>query len=288
MKIVVLSGKGGTGKTSVAASLAVSLSDKYKILLVDADVDCPNEHLIFRGKEKDKKDVYASKIAVVKKEIPYEECDGICQFNAIKKENGNAAVDSSACEGCGACAVACPEAFELKDIKTGDMVIYSGKEFNLVSGKLLPGEKNSGKIVHEIRKKADEVSKQENDDVILIDSAAGIGCPVIASVMGCNYAIAVVEPTPASISSVKRALEVVKHFAIPYSVVINKMSLSKENEERIRKELGENIIGEIPYDKELPKLLANKIPPIKGKGDSADSLRRISGNVGKIISEFRK
>jgi len=283
MKIVVLSGKGGTGKTSVAASLAVSLSDNHKILLVDADVDCPNEHLIFQGKEKEKKDVYASKTAFMKKEISYEKCKGICQFDAIKKVNGNAAVDARVCEGCGACAVACPEAFELKDIKTGDMIIYEG-EFTLVSGKLLPGEKNSGKIVHEIRKKADDTAKQESAEVILIDSAAGIGCPVIASVMGCNYAIAVVEPTPASISSVKRALEVVKHFGIAYSVVINKVGLSKENKDRIRNELA-NIIGEIPYDKELPKLLANKIPPIKGKGESADALRKISENVEKIIEE---
>jgi len=288
MKIVVLSGKGGTGKTSLAASLAVFISENHKILLVDADVDCPNEHLIFEGKEKEKKDVYASKIAVLKKEIPFEKCRGICQFDAIKDENGNAAVDARACEGCGACAVACPEAFEMKDIKTGDMVVYEGAKFNLVSGKLLPGEKNSGKIVHEIRKKADEVAENENDEVILIDSAAGIGCPVIASVMGCNYAVVVVEPTPASISSVKRAIEVVKHFAIPYSVVMNKAGLSEENEEMIRKELGQNIIGEIPYDKELPKLLANKIPPIKGKGKSAQALMKISENIEKTISEFRK
>jgi len=283
MKIVVLSGKGGTGKTSVAASLAVFLSENHRILLVDADVDCPNEHIIFEGNEKERKDVYASKTAVVKKEIAYKKCEGICQFDAIKKENGNAVVDARACEGCGACAVACPEAFELKDIKTGDMIIYKGEKFNLVSGKLLPGEKNSGKIVHEIRKKADELAEQENAEVIIIDSAAGIGCPVIASVMGCNYAIAVVEPTPASISSVKRAIEVVKHFAIPYSVVVNKVGISKENEDMIRKELGENIMGEIPYDKELPKLLANKIPPINGEGDSAYALRKISESVGKII-----
>ena len=285
MKIVVLSGKGGTGKTSVAASLAVALSDKYKILLVDADVDCPNEHLVFEGKEIEKKDVYASKLAVAKKSIPYEECKGICQFDAIKEVNGKAVVDARACEGCGACSVACPEAFELKDIKSGEMIIYKGKEFNLVSGKLLPGEKNSGKVVHEIRKKADEIEKKENIEVVLIDSAAGIGCPVIASVMGCNYAIAVVEPTPASISSLKRAIEVVKHFAIPYSLVINKVGLSKENEDRIRKELGESLLGEIPYDEELPKLLANKIPPIKGEGKSADALKNISGNVEKIIEE---
>ena len=287
MKIVVLSGKGGTGKTSVAASFAASLSENHKILLVDADVDCPNEHLIFEGKEKGKKDVYASKLAIVKKEIPYEKCEGICQFDAIKPVNGKAVVDVRACEGCGACTIACPDAFELKDIKSGEMIIYQGKKFNLVSGKLLPGEKNSGKVVHEIRKKADEIEEEESIDVVLIDSAAGIGCPVIASVMGCNYAIAVVEPTPASISSVKRALEVVKHFAIPYAVVINKVGISEENEDIIRKELGENIIGEIPYDKELPKLLASKIPPIKGKGKSADALRKISGNIEKIISEFR-
>jgi MinD superfamily P-loop ATPase len=287
MKIVILSGKGGTGKTSVAASLAVALSQKYKILLVDADVDCPNEHLVFEGKEIEKKDVYASKLAVVKKEIPYEECEGICQFDAIKNVSGKAVINPRVCEGCGACAVACPDAFELKDIKSGEMIIYQGKKFNLVSGKLLPGEKNSGKVVHEIRKKADEVEKKENIGVVLIDSAAGIGCPVIASVMGCNYAIAVVEPTPASISSVKRALEVVKHFAIPYSIVINKVGLSKENEDRIRKELGENVIGEISYDEELPKLLANKIPPIRGKGKAAEALKNISKNVEKLI-EARK
>jgi MinD superfamily P-loop ATPase len=164
------------------------------------------------------------------------------------------------------------------------MVIYRGKEFSLVSGKLLPGEKNSGKIVHEIRKKADEVAENENAKTILIDSAAGIGCPVIASVMGCDYAILVVEPTPASISSMGRALEVVSHFSIPYSIVLNKSGISKENEERIRREFGESIIGEIPYDEELPKLLARKIPPIRGSGSAARALRQISENVEKTIS----
>ncbi len=283
MRIAVLSGKGGTGKTSIASSLAVFLSEKHKILLVDADVDCPNEHLVFEGEEKERKDVYASKLAIVKQPTPYEKCKGICQFGAIRPLDGNATVDARACEGCGACSIALPDSFELKDTKTGDMIVYRGKSFTLVSGKLLPGEKNSGKIVHEIRKKADEVANSENAGVQLIDSAAGIGCPVIASVMGCDYALLVAEPTPASISSMKRALEVVLHFSIPYSIVINKVGISEENEERIREEFPENIIGEIPYDEELPKLLAQKVPPIRGAGPSALALKQVSENVEKAM-----
>lgn len=283
MKIAILSGKGGTGKTSIASSLAVFLSQKHKILLVDADVDCPNEHLVFGGEEKEREDVYASKLAIVKRPIPYEKCGWVCQFGAIRPLNGNAFVDARACEGCGACSIAFPDSFELKGTKTGDMIIYRGKGFSLVSGKLLPGEKNSGKIVHEIRKRADEVAKNEGAEIQLIDSAAGIGCPVIASVIGCNYAILVVEPTPASISSVKRALEVVLHFSIPHSVVVNKAGISAENEGRIRKEFVGKILGEIPYDEELPGLLAKGVPPITGSGPAARALERISKNVESLI-----
>lgn len=286
MRIAILSGKGGTGKTSVASSLAVFLSEKHRILLVDADVDCPNEHLVFEGEEKEREDVYASKLATVKRPTPYEKCKGICQFGAIRPQDGNAVVDARACEGCGACSIALPDSFALKDTKAGDMIVYRGKSFTLVSGKLLPGEKNSGKIVHEIRKKADEVAEAENADIQIIDSAAGIGCPVIASVMGCDYALLVAEPTPASISSMKRALEVVLHFSIPHSIILNKVGISEENEKRIRTEFQEKIMGEIPYDEELPRLLAQKVPPIRGGGPSSLALKQISENVEKAIWEM--
>ncbi|MFA5050354.1 MAG: ATP-binding protein [Candidatus Micrarchaeia archaeon] len=286
MKIVILSGKGGTGKSVITSSLAVELSKEFKIVLVDADADCPNQHILFKGRIIKKEPIQASKTAIldIKKCSLCKTCINVCQFGAIKEYGKEITIDPMKCEGCGACTYVCPKnAIKLWPKINGYLIIKKTKKFSLVYGKLLPGESASGKVVFEAKKAGENISQKENSDLILIDSAAGIGCPVIASITGSNYVIGVVEPTQTSIRNLERALEVVKHFGVPYSIVMNKVGISKEFEEKIENEFGDKIIGKIPYDDNIPYLLAEGIPPVLGKGISKEKLKEFTKNVKEII-----
>jgi MinD superfamily P-loop ATPase len=283
-RIAILSGKGGVGKSSIAASIAIALKDKFKIVLVDTDADCPNQHILFEGKEKSMKVLQVSHTA----KIDYEKCKrcgkcaNVCKFDALDYRE-KPVISELFCEGCNACAVACPYgAIEMIPVANGEAKVIETEEgFPLVYGKLYPGKSGSGKIVHDVREIADGIAK--NSDLAIIDSAAGIGCPVIASIMGCDYAIGVVEPTQSSISDLERAVETAEHFNIPYGVVVNKAGISAENEKRIRNMWGGKIMAELPYDTEVPKLLARKLPPIYAKSEISKKLKDLSKAVEDLF-----
>lgn len=284
MKLVILSGKGGTGKSTITSSLALSLSKEKKLVLVDADADCPNQHILFPGKLIRKEPLKITKIAVVdqSKKINSKKPEEVCRFDAIKVTNETATIDRFKCEGCGACAIVCPDAISLQPKLSGELIVKQTDNFPLVYGKLEPGESGSGKVVFEAKKAAEEIART-NAELTLIDAPAGIGCPVIAAVTGCNYAIGVVEPTPASIANLERALEVVDHFKIPFSVVMNKQGISEKYEKMIVEKFKDKLIASIPYDEEIPHLLAEGIPPIKGNGEAAKSLKKLVKKVEAYV-----
>lgn len=272
MRIVVLSGKGGTGKTTVTSSLALALSRKRKLVLVDADADCPNQHMLFKGDPFTETPLRLTKTAVVDTSIEVDKgIESVCRFAAISVQGKTAHVDPHRCEGCGACAIV-SKAFSLKPKLTGRLVMRMTEAFPLVYGQLEPGESGSGKVVFEARKAAEGLGRP----LMVIDAPAGIGCPLIAAVTGTEHAIGVVEPTPASMANLERALDVVRHFKVPYSVVLNKEGLSKEHEDAIRMRYGDRLIASIPYDEEVPRLLAKGIPPIEGTGDASKALRQMA------------
>ena len=285
MKIAIFSGKGGTGKSSVVSSLACGMEGK-RLVLADTDVDCPNQHLLFTGKTIRKKRLHVSETAVFDDNgIAPSICPEVCRFDAIRIVNKKAVIDKVKCEGCGACVLAYPEALRLVPKFSGEIIVRKTPDFHLIYGKLEPGESGSGKVVFEVKKIADEIAKREKAELIIVDAPAGIGCPVIAAITGCDYAIGIVEPTPASIANLERALEVVKHFNIPYSIVINKKGISGLHEKIIRKKFGKTVIAEIPYDEEIPGLLARGIAPIKGRGDGAKYLKKAVGNIEKLVED---
>jgi MinD superfamily P-loop ATPase len=258
VKIAILSGKGGTGKSSATSSIALAISKKRKIVLVDADADCPNQHILFPGKKLKEKEISVSKIAVI---------------------------DYRKCSRCGACTVVCPnKAIRLIPKKSGSITAIKTRHFPLVYGRLLPGSSGTGKVVYEIKKLAEEIGKKEKANIILIDSSPGIGCPVIASITGCDHVVGIVEPTPTSITALERALKVVAHFNIPFSIAVNKAGISRKNEQRIEKKFGKNIIARIPYDDEIPRLLAKGIPPLLGKGRGASGFKELAEAVWDIIN----
>jgi MinD superfamily P-loop ATPase len=222
-RVTVLSGKGGVGKSSVTASLAITLSGKHKIICADCDVDAPNLALVFGLNNNDFEEwrpLTTNKKAKLNPEKcnGCEKCKNICHFDAIDwDDRKNMPVFKDfGCEGCGVCRMICPQkAIELADIenaKTGFAKTKYG--FFVVTGQLEIGESGSGKVVSAVKNLAE--LKSRDSEIMLIDAAAGIGCPVIASVTGSDYVIAVTEPTPSGFSDLKRALKMVDHFKIPH------------------------------------------------------------------------
>ncbi|MCK4525606.1 MAG: ATP-binding protein, partial [Candidatus Andersenbacteria bacterium] len=256
MKIAITGGKGGTGKSMVATSLAVEFAKKEKTMLVDADVECPNDHLLL--------DVKRKKYIVVYQPIPKWDfskcvkcgrCADVCKQNAIVFVKGKyPAFIKDICIGCKACLVSCPEN-AITETKKEIGTIYTGKNYdvNLVSGELKLGELASGEVVSEVRKYSDEINNRMKADIVLIDSAAGVGCPVIASLIGTDRIIAVTEPTPSALHDLKRVLYLANHFGIKHGIVINKFDLAKNfcaKIEKFAKEKNIPIVGKIPYRKD--------------------------------------
>jgi len=264
-KITILSGKGGVGKSSIAASLAVLLAKRMKIIVADCDVDAPNLALVLGVKKFQKSEkIQTSEKAVIDyaKCIECKKCYNNCCFNAIQWKD-DPVINNMLCEGCGVCKLVCHQD-AIKLIKVENAAINYGRTnygFRIVSGQLKIGESGSGRVVTEVRKRAMETGK--SSDIMLIDASAGIGCPVIASVAGVDYVIAVTEPTPSALSDLKRALEMVKNFKIPVGIVINRYDINKESTKDIEsfaKKEGIKILGKIHYDKKFVEALVNLKP----------------------------
>jgi len=271
----VLSGKGGVGKSSIAASLAVLLSRDHRVVAVDCDVDAPNLGLLLGLTEKDfnKEVVSVSQRAFLLPEkcTHCGRCVETCVFSAIEP---GPKFNHFLCEGCGACQLVCPSgAIELRDVESGWIGVARG-DFPVVGGQLKMGQSGSGKIVELVKGKAEGI----DHDLMLVDSAAGIGCPVIASVKGSDFVVAVTEPTPSGLSDLKRAMQVVEHFGIESGIVVNKADLNPDFLEEIKdyaSDSGKPILVEIPYDKAFVQAAVNLQPPVVYKPELEKFFRRI-------------
>ena len=257
MKIAITGGKGGTGKSMIATSLAVEFAKNKKTILIDADVECPNDHLLLSVKRKSFIKIYQP---IPKwdfdKCTKCGKCASVCKQNAIIfVKNKYPAFVKDLCIGCNACRIVCPEN-AISETKKEIGKIYIGKNYNvnLISGELKLGQLASGEVVVEVRKYSEKINKEIKAEVILIDSAAGIGCPIIASLIGTDYIIAVTEPTPSALYDLKRVLYLADYFQIKHGIVINKYNLAKKfylKIERFAKENNIAILGKIPYQKDF-------------------------------------
>ena len=262
-EIVVISGKGGTGKTSIVASFAALANNA---VFADCDVDAADLHLILQPNIKQTHDFSGGKRASVIKEkcIGCGKCEEVCNFDAALF-NGPAndvvertyTIDSIACEGCKVCVEFCPaDAIEFKDAVNGQWFISETRFGPMVHAKLGIAEENSGKLVSLIRKEAKKIAELQSRELLIIDGSPGIGCPVIASITGADLVLAVTEPTLSGAHDLDRVIELTGHFAIPTAVCINKYDINPEVARTIEKKAGEKnlkVIGKIAYDQTVTK-----------------------------------
>ncbi len=246
-QLAVVSGKGGTGKTTVTAALSILSTNK---VMIDCDVDASNLHLILNPEIQMWTDFYSGKIASINPALCTKcgLCIDTCRFDAI---NSNFEVEKVSCEGCGACEVVCPEnAISLYTNHAGKWFISNTDWGKLIHAELGIAEDNSGKLVSCIRQKAESLSEQQSNDLIIIDGPPGIGCPVIASITGVDHVLIVTEPTQSGLHDALRVKKVAENFKIPCSLCINKYDLNPEMSEQIRNECKNNDIahiGNIPF-----------------------------------------
>jgi MinD superfamily P-loop ATPase len=288
-EIAVISGKGGTGKTTFSAAFA-ALADN--IVIADCDVDAPDMHILLQPDVKQTMEFQSSKVASIDKDLCTEcgICAEKCRFDAANPPEINAI----ACEGCGVCAYLCPEkAITMKDRVSG-MLHYSETRFGPMShAKLLPGEGNSGKLVTDVRRQAQELAKNRGMDRILIDGSPGIGCPVIATVTGISLGVIVTEPTMSGIHDMNRVAELLGRFRVPVAVIVNKYDLNLENTEHIRKYCDENglhMLGNVPFDSTMTKSMvaAKTFPEYAPNHEITDLMQAMWSKIGEILSEKEK
>ena len=259
-QVTIISGKGGTGKTTIASSF-IKLASNH--VAVDCDVDAANLHVLLEPQiEKEELFSGSGKAHVTADCVDCGKCINLCRFGAISETDTAIEIDPAKCESCGVCIYACPyKAIELVSEEQGKFFISSTEFCPFVHARLNPGAENSGMLVNRIRNIAEDIAYSQNKDLIIIDGAPGIGCSVTASLTGADFSLMVVEPSISAISDFKKVYELVKFLNIKPYTCINKFDINIENTEEIERFCMQNKIemaGRIPYDEAVPKLLAQK------------------------------
>ena len=299
VELVVASGKGGVGKSTLAATLAIVLARRgYRLVAVDADAEAPNLHIVLGVDRWDEETpVYEGRVAYIVDELctRCNACAEACVYGAVEVHDGRYWINPWICEGCITCSAACPpKAIRYRfRVKSGVVRLARSTRygFPLVGGESAPGRPNSGKLVTETKNRGKSLLGAEG--VLLVDAAAGIGCQVISSLTGAQLALLVAEPTLASLSDLKRIHRLTKHFGIAPMLVVNKYDLNPdivgEIEDYAR---AENIpvIGRIPFDPAVPESMVKAVPLVEYMPDSpaAEAMLRIAEFVAdKVLTDWR-
>jgi MinD superfamily P-loop ATPase len=291
-EIVILSGKGGVGKSSLTAALAQLLTQdgKYRLTLADTDVDAPNLHIVLGAEFDRSRAVAASDKAM----IDYDKCSrcmacvDACAFESIIGSE-EPVIISYSCEGCGVCSLVCPEeAITVNPVENGTVNFVTSGAVRVVAGELGIGESSSGRLVDIVKREARQEASLSGSDLLLTDGPPGIGCPVIAALKGADYALLVSEPTPSALSDLQRIVEVVQGFGIPVGAVLNRSDMDEKSAQTTRDWLAQNelpLLGEIPYDPHLPRALARGDLGVNMYPDAPSSLaiRKLHTVVEEIL-----
>ncbi|MBP8718218.1 MAG: P-loop NTPase [Candidatus Atribacteria bacterium] len=288
-EIVIISGKGGTGKTVMAASFTALAK---KVVIGDCDVDASNLYLLLHPEIKEKHDFYAGLIPYLSLEKCSNcgRCQEVCRFEAINTINGQTVIDLISCEGCSVCALVCPvEAIQMKENHCGEWYISETKYGPLVYARLGIAEENSGKLVTLVRQNAQEIAKKNGSDLIIIDGPPGIGCPLIATLTGANLAVVVTEPTLSGMHDLERVVKVAQHFGVQTVVIINKFDINLENSTRIKEWCQDNnlkLIGKIHFDNIITEALVRGLPVVEySNNKAANEIKNIWKKIEEMINK---
>lgn len=261
-ELVVLSGKGGTGKTSIVGSFAALANQK---VLVDCDVDAADLHLILKPELREEHEFWSGQTASINRSLCTEcgLCHDVCRFQAID----NWIVDPVSCEGCGFCSHVCPvQAITMRDNLAGHWFLSETKYGPLFHARLGIAQENSGKLVATVRKQARKVAESTGVNYIISDGPPGIGCPVISSLSGTNLALLVTEPSLSGIHDLERVLGVCRHFDIATMVCINKYDINEDNTRRIERYCltqGVEVAAKIPFDNVVTEAIVHGVPVVE-------------------------
>lgn len=257
-QIVVISGKGGTGKTSLTASFAMLSSEDS--VIADCDVDAADMHLLLQPETQKTEDFYSGVIAKIDPDkcAACGLCMDKCRFDAIDKMGDAFVVNKLDCEGCGYCALLCKDdAISMIEQNVGNWYISKTKVNNfLVHARLSIGAENSGKLVAKVKNEAVSLAKENNKDYVIVDGSPGIGCPVVSSLSGANFVVLVTEPSVAGYHDLKRVYKLVAKFKLKAGCIINKSDINMEMTNKILQFLKDNSIehlGNLPYDEQFTK-----------------------------------
>lgn len=286
-QLVIISGKGGTGKTTVAASLASLYVGN--LVVADCDVDASNLHLVLQAKPTHRETFFSGLTARLDPEkcLGCGQCEEFCKFDAIRMENDKAVISELDCEGCGVCQLVCPGgAIEMEPLECGEVMQSETKYGPMVHAELGPGRENSGKLVGQVRQLSQKAARDTQAELVLIDGSPGIGCPVIASLAGVDAALIVTEPTPTGLQALERILAVTNHFTIPAVVCVNKWDLNPEagaQIEQVARQSGAEVIGRLPFDRAVVEANANLVPVVETRdGPVTEAMRKLAEWVGRF------
>ena len=280
-ELVVISGKGGTGKTSLAASFAVLAQ---QAVVADCDVDAADLHLVLSPEVSESRDFYSGHEAVIRQHdcIGCGACLAHCRFQAVKTDGRSAGeakfvIDPVACEGCGVCVRFCPvHAIDFPERLCGQLYISQSRTGPMVHARLGAAAENSGKLVSMVRREARRVADEHDRSMVIVDGPPGIGCPVIASVTGATLVLAVTEPSVAGRHDLDRVLSLTRHFDIPAAVCVNKYDINPEAAEAVERDAdnaGATVVGRIPYDPAVTAAQMNVRTIVEhNRGPAADAV----------------
>jgi len=291
-EIVVVSGKGGTGKTSVSASFAALASDK---VIADCDVDAADLHLVLAPRELRREPFVGGLRARISEDACMRcgRCEESCRFDAIEAPASGGAdaysVDPFACEGCGVCEFVCPAgAVVMEEVQSGELFVSESRLGPFVHAKLGIAEENSGKLVTTVRKEARKVADEGGLDTILVDGSPGIGCPVIASLTGASLAVVVTEPTLSGLHDLKRVCEVAETLRTSAAVCVNKWDLNPDVADAIGEWCdgkGLPMLGRVPYDSSVTDAQVEGVSVVEhSEGPAATAIRSIWDAVVGILN----
>ncbi|TRO81899.1 ATP-binding protein [Desulfuromonas acetexigens] len=286
-ELVIISGKGGTGKTSVTASFAVLAE---KAVLADCDVDAADLHLVLKPDVRERHDFRSGHEAVIRE----ADCTGcgvcldLCRFDAVRTHETEAGarcvVDPVACEGCGVCVRFCPQtAIDFPERLCGEWMVSDTRCGPMVHARLGVAAENSGKLVATVRQEARRIAEEQGRNLVIVDGPPGIGCPVIASLSGAAQVLVVTEPTVSGEHDLARVLKLAAHFGIPASICVNKWDLNPEMTERIEKQartVGANVAGRIRYDRSVTQAQIQERAVVEIDAPCAKDIRALWAGLG--------